>query len=180
MVKQSYFLFIATVGMMLSSNLYGQTAQTFIEAGCMISAPGQLKYFPKTVQTGLGEMVLHQYNLKYEADRHFIKFTLQYTDYPVGTIHHDSLELLQEFFEETATSSASAVLGKVDYSSEIDMDGYPGLIWRVTFDKEKGIIKSKAFVRNNRYFNLKVEYPKTASGDLSIDQFLNSFRWLEE
>jgi len=170
----------AIVLLFKTSSLQGQMVQTFVEAGCSVSAPGQLKYFPKTVDTGLGEMILHQYNLRYEADKYILKFSLQYTDYMPGTIHHDSLELLQEFFEASIASSAAAVFGKVDYSSDIDLDGYPGRIWRVSFDKDKGIIKSKAFVRNNRYYNIKVEYPKPASGDLSIDQFLNSFRWLED
>lgn len=158
---------------------FGQVSQTILEAGCNLTAPDTLKYFPKTSKTEVGDLVLHQYSCRQELNNKIIKYTFQFCDYPQGTIHHDSLELLKTFFEATAESSAKSVFGNLDYSSAESLNGYPGMIWRISFDQERGLIKSKAFVKGNRYFNLKVEYPRTMSMERSIDEFMNSFRWTD-
>lgn len=174
-----YISLLLLVFLTYTSSIVAQVSQTILEAGCTLTAPDTLKYFPKTSKTELGELILHQYSCRQELNNKIIKYTFQFCDYPQGTIHHDSLELLKDFFEATAESSAKTVFGNLDYSSVETINGYPGMIWRISFDQEKGLIKSKAFVKGNRYFNLKVEYPRTMSMERSIDEFMDSFRWTE-
>jgi len=174
---QRYFLVVILASCFFTGQ--AQVNQRILEAGCSIMSPDTLKYFPKTSKTALGELVLHQFTCREELNNKIIKYTFQYCDYPEGTIHHDSLELLKDFFEATAESSAKAVFGSLDYSSAETINGYPGMIWRISFDKDKGLIKSHAFVKGNRYFNMKVEYPRSMSMERSLDVFMNSFQWLD-
>lgn len=176
-IREVFLIIFLTVGS--HAVIFAQVNQSILEAGCNLTAPDTLKYFPKTSKTDLGELVLHQYSCRQELNNKIIKYTFQFCDYPQGTIHHDSLELLNDFFEATAESSAKSVFGNLDYSNVESINGYPGMIWRISFDQERGLIKSKAFVKGSRYFNLKVEYPRTLSMERSLDVFLDSFRWLE-
>ena len=187
-IQHAYLLFfnkgtvlglVVTLFVLLGSSIHAQINQVFVDGGVQLTVPDTMKLRPRVGNTELGDIVLYQYYLKKEINGHIVKFVFQFCDYPEGSIHHDSTELIQLFFEATAEESAKSVYGKLEYSSEINIMGYPGMVWRVTFDKEKGLIKSKAFIKGNRYYNLKVEYPRRMSMDPVIDQFLDTVRWVE-
>jgi hypothetical protein len=171
--------FILVYISVFNTQTHAQMKQIFVDGGVELTVPDTLKLRPRVGNTDLGDIILYQYYLRKEIHGQIVKFAFQFCDYPEGTLHHDSLELIQLFYEATAEESAKSVLGKLEYSSTVDILGYPGLVWRVSFDKDKGLIKSKAFVKGRRYYNLKVEYPRKMSLDPVIDQFLDSIKWIE-
>lgn len=160
-----------------NQDIVAQSFHKLPEADCSIYFPSSMEQTSKTSKGPVGELVVHIYKGEQEIAKQKIKYTLQYCDFPEGAIHHDSTDFLNEFFAATIDASASSIFGTVDYSDPIKIQGYPGMIWRISFDKGKGIIKSKALVRDNRYYNLKVEYPASSSFHPDIDKFLDSLRF---
>lgn len=162
-----------------SQDIFAQSFQKIPEAGCSVYFPSSMEQTSKTSQGPVGELVVHIFKGEQEINKQKIKYTLQFCDFPEGAIHHDSTDFLNEFFSATINASASSIFGTVDYSDPVKIQGYPGMIWRISFDKGKGLIKSKALVKGNRYFNMKVEYPKSSAFHPDIDKFLDSLRFDE-
>ncbi len=162
-----------------SLDIIAQSFQKIPEAGCGIYFPSSMEQTSKTSKGPVGELVVHIFKGEQEINKQKIKYTLQFCDFPEGAIHHDSTDFLNEFFAATIDASASSIFGTVDYSDPVKIQGYPGMIWRISFDKGKGLIKSKALVKGNRYFNLKVEYPASSAFHPDIDKFLDSLRFDE-
>lgn len=159
--------------------LDGQVNHTIHLANCSITAPDTLRYSMEEVKSKLGKLELHRYRYTDRVQGSQIKYILQYCDYPAEALHQDSTELLEEFFEVTAESSASSVFGNLEYSQTVDLHGYPGMIWRISFDRDKALIKSHAFVKGRRFYNLSVHYPRDLGYKNAIDIFFNSFKIIE-
>lgn len=159
--------------------LQGQVNHTIHLANCSITAPDTLSYSLEEVKTKIGTIDFHRYRHNDTIQGKIIKYIFQYCDYPDNTFHSDSTDLLDSFFEITAESSASIVLGKLEYSQTIDLHGYPGMVWRISFDSDKALIKSYAFIKNDRFYNISVHYPRDLGHKKSIDTFFDSFRLLE-
>ena len=160
-------------------NIFAQSFQKIPEAGCSVYFPSSMEQSSKSSEGPVGELVVHIFKGEQEINKQKIKYTLQFCDFPEGAIHHDSTDFLNEFFAATIDASASSIFGTVDYSDPIKIQGYPGMIWRISYDKGKGLIKSKAFVKGSRYFNMKVEYPASSSFHPDIDKFLDSIKFDE-
>jgi len=129
------------------------------------------------VETPMGALTVKSCSSVQIVNNQKLKYAYKVIAYPPGSVHHDSLELLLDLFDETAQASAEAVLGELVYDSSLDLLEYPGYIWRISYDKGKGLIKSRAVVKNNHFFILKVDYPRTLSVVPEIDLFLNSFKF---
>lgn len=104
---------------------------------------------------------------------------LSYCDYPEGSLHHDSSDLVRDFLQATVEESAFSVAGTVTWSNSISVGRYPGRFWRVDYKDGRAVIKTKAFVAGRRYYSIQTVMRKSRSLNIAADKFLDSFRLLE-
>jgi hypothetical protein len=187
-------IFLCLIWCLFTYSLFGQEEQaieaakqeviweeTLSYAGRFrVSAPGYMVEKTDTLTTKLGEQVYHTFFYQSpdkQSDNLF--YMVSYVDYPEGTMHMDSLDLLGEFFEASAEEAAFSISGDLVYSHDRDWDGYPGQVWRVDYLKGQVIIKTRAFLVQNRYYTIQTIMLKENSLNPSTDKFLNSFYLLD-
>lgn len=151
-----------------------------IDGRFKLLSPAVLNHKVDTVETGLGQQAYHTFFLqapdKDKAEN--IIYAISYVDYPEGTLHHDSLELVNEFLTGTEEEAAIAVGGEVIYSSEKHISGFPARQWRIDYPSKGGTASARtlAGVANNRYYELKVFSLQASGLNKSADRFFDSVR----
>ncbi|MBK7410823.1 MAG: hypothetical protein IPJ40_23860 [Saprospirales bacterium] len=150
-----------------------------IDGRFQIPSPKPLAHQESTVETPMGVIIYHTYFHQPEKDPNGNQwFSVSYCDYPDGTIHSDSTDLLEEFFEETIKESASSVNGEVRYVEHIDYNTLPGRFWRVDYLNGQVVIKSKAYLIANRFYVIQVVILKDKSANSDAARFLDGFKLL--
>jgi len=151
--------------------------QRIYEGRFSVSIPGELKLKTDTVSAPLGRMAYHTYFYQpQEKNSDILVYMVSYCDYPEGALPADSLELIKAFFDATVEAAAAGVEGKVIYASDLDIQGYPGRIWRIQYLNDQAVIKTKACLAGNRYYSVQVVCYKEKSLHNSVDKFLDSFK----
>lgn len=145
-----------------------------------ILSPGKMESKQDTVKTPIGKLVYHTYYFQAndKSEENYV-YMLSYCDYPAYTVHSDSSELLLDFFDTTVEAAVSSVRGELMYSTDTDLDDYPGKLWRIDYLNGRAIIKTKALVVNSRYYAVQTVTKKGMGVNQSADVFLDSFRLLE-
>ncbi len=150
-----------------------------IDGHFQIPAPKPLQHQEAAVETPMGQVVYHTYFYQPDKDPQGNQwFSVSYCDYPEGTVHSDSTELLAEFFDETVKESAFSVDGEVRYVEEIDYNSFPGRFWRVDYLKGQAVIKSKAYLIGNRFYVIQVVMLRDKSANPDAARFLEGFKIL--
>ncbi len=145
-----------------------------------VSSPAALQHKVDTVETALGKQAYHTFFFqvpdKDEAEN--IIYALSYVDYPAGSLHHDSLELVSELLVGTEEEAAKAVGGEVIYGADKTISGYPARLWRIDYPSKGGTASARtlAGVAGNRYYELKVFSLQAAGLNKSADRFFDSVR----
>ena len=150
-----------------------------IDGRFSVRSPVALTAAADTVETALGPLVYHTfyYQAPVEKEENYF-FMVSYCDYPENSLHSDSLDLLNEFFEATIESAVQAVKGELRYQTEVDLLGFPGRFWRIDFLDEQAVVKTKAFVVRSRYYAVQAISPREKSYNNPANRFLDSFRVL--
>jgi hypothetical protein len=129
------------------------------------------------VKTAVGELVFHSFIHKSEGEKPDCVFYLvNYCDYPKGSFPTDSTDLINEFLNSTVEESATSVGGQVIYQNDVHFLNHKGKIWRVNYNKDKAIIKSKCFLVGDRFYMIQTMMTKDKSLNPSADKFLDSFQ----
>lgn len=142
--------------------------------------PAEMMHKVDTVETAVGEQVYHTFFFqapdKDKAEN--IIYALSYVDYPAGSLHHDSLELVNEFLVGTEEEAAIAIGGEVIYGADKEISGYPARQWRIDYPSKGGTASARtlAGVAGNRYYELKVFSLRAAGLNKSADRFFDSVR----
>ncbi|MBC6995450.1 hypothetical protein QWY85_10230 [Neolewinella lacunae] len=142
-------------------------------------APGQLNHSIDTIETAIGAQAYHTFHLRVpDKDRaENILYVLSYVDYPAGSLHHDSTELVQEFLVNTQEEAAEAVGGEVIYGTEkLVGAAYPGRLWRIDYNGGRASARTLACVASTRYYELKVFSLSAAGLGTAADRFFDSLR----
>lgn len=132
-----------------------------------------------TVKTAIGELVYHIFLVQKDKKSDNVMYMLSYCDYPEGTIHSDSTDLLQDFFEATMDQATKSVNGELTYYDFTWYEDYPGYLWRIDYLDGKALIKTKAFLVNRRYYAIQTVTVRPKSLNLSTDRFMDSFKVIE-
>jgi hypothetical protein len=141
---------------------------------------GEMKEKVDSIETAVGTLAYHVFFYKPQAaNADNVLYMLSYVDYPEGTIHSDSTQLLQDFFKETLDAAVSSVKGELLYSNDWKYHNYSGKIWRIDYLNGKAIIKTKACVVGQRYYTLQTVTRKEKSLNFAADRFLDSFKLIE-
>ena len=106
-------------------------------------------------------------------------YMLSYTDYPPGTFHADSTELLREFWQSTIDAATLSVEGKLIYENEDPWHQHPGWRWRIQYLEDRAVIKTRAFLVGDRYYALQTISIRERAVNEATDRFFRSFRLLK-
>lgn len=167
----------------VSYSLVGQTWEVFqsFDGKFSVLTPGKMEKKENPIETEIGQLnyitYIHQPTSK-EADN--LVYMVSYCDYPEFSVHSDSTDFISEFFTTTVETAVESVKGELAYSSEISLDEYPGMLWRVNYNDDQALIKTKAFLVKNRYYSIQVITLKDKSMNLLIDKYLDSFSLLDK
>ncbi len=145
-----------------------------------ILTPGPFKQKVDSIDTRLGPLAYHTFFHQPEGEaQENVLYMVSYCDYPAGTVHSDSLELLDEFFQATMEAATSSVRGELLYADDIRLDRYPGKVWRIDYLNGKAVIKTRAYVVGTRFYTVQTIMVRQRSLNRASDRFLDSFRLLE-
>jgi hypothetical protein len=106
------------------------------------------------------------------------KYTLMLVAYPEEIFGMESDTFLSSFWEETINASAHSVLGEIVYKDIRQEHMGSQAVWRISYDRGKGVIKSRAYVRTRYFAAVKVDFPYEKRHTNQMDDFLNSFKAL--
>lgn len=168
--------------LLISSVFFTQNAwQSFtnLDGRFQIMVPGTFTEKVDSVKTDVGHLVYHTFFLQTDektADNLF--YMVSYCDYPANVVFADSVGLAEEFFQTTIESAVESVKGTVAYTSDIQLDKYPGKQWRIDYLDGKAVIKNRAYLVGNRYYSLQTIAYKEKSLNVDGTKFFDSFKLL--
>lgn len=137
--------------------------------------PDAPNYKEKEVLTNLGNITTQNFSVVFDKDQINYLYSLNIVDYPEGTFHPDSTELINLLFENSVTQLAEDTHHEVLYMSDHVEQGVPSFNYRLT-DKNKGLaVKGKAFLVGDRFYNLNVHTANPNSLNEFMDRFIDSF-----
>lgn len=142
-------------------------------ANCAVLIPGTFQYSADTIPTEVGEIIYHTWHSRDST----VQYLVSFCNYPEGTVHSDSTELLEEFFTATISAAVEKTRGIKRYESGMLQSGFPGRFWRI--DIGTRYVKTRAFVAGTRFYSLQVIGPLGAEQDQSESAFFDSFRFLD-
>lgn len=144
-----------------------------------ILAPGEMTEAIDTINTGVGQVAHHTFYWQpTDETEQNLFFSVIYYDLPEGGINSDSTALIKDFFAATTESAAESVRGEVLYSNYEELSGFPGYFWRIDYLDGKAVIKSKAWLVDNRFYELKTISWKENTVNPDSDKFFDSFKLL--
>ena len=142
-----------------------------------VLVPGPFTKHLDSITTEVGKLAYHTFLLQRDpksADN--VLYMVSYCDYPPYTAHSDSMELLAPFFDQTVEAATESVEGELLYSNPDFLGTFPGRFWRIDYLNGEAIIKTKAFLVENRYYSLQVITLKDKNRNDSVDRFFESFQ----
>ena len=151
-----------------------------IDGGFVVQVPQALETSLKGIETEVGTLEYHSHSLRTENDSlgHAF-FAVSYCDYPDGSFPSDSVSLIKEFLDVTMEQGTSAIEGTLVYSDQISIDDHPGRFWRIHYDEDRSVLKTRAFLVGDRFYTVQIAVRNTHAQEDFVDRFLESFRLLE-
>ncbi len=131
-----------------------------------------------TLMTDLGPLSYHTVFFHREEEKGVSLYKVSWCDYPEETVHADSAELLEDFFEATIESAVDVVQGELIYKQTAAMDKFTGWKWRIHYNKGDAVLHSSACLVGNRYFLLQSAAPRAYGLSPEIERFFSSWRYL--
>ena len=145
-----------------------------------ILTPGPFTEKVDSIDTYVGKLAHHTFFFQPPEDGgDNLFYMVTYYDYPEHSIHSDSTDMLEEFFEVTMESAAGSVRGEILYKDDVRLGRYPGKLWRLNYLDAKAVIKTRAYLVGRRFYSLQTIMYRNKSLNPSSDKFLDSFRLLE-
>lgn len=141
-----------------------------------IMSPGPLQEKIDSVPTIMGMIAYHTFFFQppHELADNAV-YMLSYCDYPEGSLHSDSTELVAEFFEATVASAAESIGGDIRYSDVRNVYQFPGKIWRIDYNKGRASVHTHACIVGNRYYAVQTVSRRELALNRWSDRFINSF-----
>jgi len=145
-----------------------------------IRAPGIFLEKYESINTDIGYMdVLTYYHQPEDEAASNYLYLINYIEYPEGSLHHDSLVIVDELFKKSKDEFVLSIGGKSIYESLIDDGQYPIYLFRSEYNEGFNIVKSKMIVYEHRFYFLQVFTTKPNSLNKEMDHFLESFTILD-
>ncbi len=154
---------------------------TSVEGGFQIYAPGAMEHTIQPIETDLGSVDYHSYYLEMKDDSmgNFI-FVASFYKLSEPIFPRDSVAAIDDFFAATIAQSAHSVAGDVIFKDDIRYrQEYPGRLWRIHFNDDQTVMKSKAYLVDNAFYSLQVAVDSDHALSDLIDYYFDSFKLLD-
>ncbi len=125
------------------------------------------------LETELGDLLQETFYISRDEGPVYV-YQINFLEYPEGTIHSDSTDLLDEFYQETIWAAMEQFQGVLVYDNEISLKGFPGRLYRIDYNDEKLTLKVHCFVVRNRYYSVQVIHNKGVKSN-AVERFFNAF-----
>lgn len=143
----------------------------------VVDAPAKLVKKTKDFETAIGPLTAVTYAHEGDEDDSNYLYAINIIEYPEGTFHPDSTELIDAFLDSAVESFVEGLEGEEVYQADIsEVANGKGKLFRIKYSDEYTIIKGKTFLKNDIFITLQVYTTKNKSLNDEIDDFLNSFR----
>lgn len=172
---------------LLLSGLQPDTVLYLAEDGSFsIVSPGPFTEKYQELSTDIGDIevftLLCQTDLK---DNPNFLYLINYYDYPPGFRDQEAsdseADFINNLFDESIDESVTSLGGKLLYSTDIKLqDQHDGRLNRVSYNNGDSIVKSKMFLVDNRFYFIQVYTTKDNSLNILMDEFLDSFKVLDQ
>jgi len=125
------------------------------------------------IESGIGSVNQQTYYLNNDNGPVYF-YQLNYIEYPEGTIHSDSIDLMDDFYLETVHGAVEKFKGTLAYDTEIELNGVKGRMYRIDYMNNTLSLKTKVYVIRNRYYSIQAIYKKGQKIN-ALDRFFDSF-----
>jgi len=140
-----------------------------------VDAPGEMEETISKYKTAVGELNTVTYAYEGLEDDPNYLYLINFVQYPEETFPADSVDLIEEYLQNAALSSAEKVNGELVYATETDR--YKGKLFRIRYNDGNAVAKCKSYIKNDVFINLQVFTIKNRSLNNEMDQFLDSFKF---
>lgn len=141
-----------------------------------ILAPGEMKSGKKKLLTDVGELQPVTWLYEGTGDDKNHLYMVSYVDYPSGTFPKDSVDLITEFLTVSLETHLLDLKGVLSYKSDAPYGMNPGIIYRVSYNENKHVVKSRMLLLGDRFYAIQVYTTSENSLNGDINRFLESFR----
>lgn len=170
---------IAIILMSLSYEVYAQDHWkqfTPDKQSFSVLSPSEMRAGEKKLLTDVGEMHPVTWMSEGGEDDPNYLYMVSYVDYPQGTFHKDSLDLIDDFLNESVDALIENLNGELIYSAPSDYGHYPGIIIRASYNENTLVLRARMLLVDDRFYALQVYTTKEKSLNDDAARFLNSFR----
>ncbi len=157
------------------------TWETFtdMDGGFSVRTPGPMELHVDTAFTPMGKITYHTfYHYPGEDLTENQFYMVSYCDYPKNFIPADSTDLLDAFWETTIEAAVEQVHGTLIYQTPAELENASGYLWRIHYNNDQAVIKTKAMLKDDRYYSVQTVTFRFLSLNKASDAFLDSFRIL--
>ena len=138
-----------------------------------ISAPDSLMHRSQEITVPLGLVSYNTYFLQDTTD--YVIYQVQFFDYPEGSVHADSTELVELLFNENIAAATESLQGELLYETVINDRGNPGRLFKILIQEGQAAIKTKMFLIGRRYYAISVAGFGAKRLNPGVDHFMDSF-----
>ena len=139
-----------------------------------VEVPGEMEETTNNVKTAVGELNTFTYAFQgVEGDPNYL-YLINLVQYPEETFPIDSIDLIEEYLQNAALTSAEKVHGELVYSTDTDRKN--GKLFRIKYNGGNAVVKGKSYIKNDVFVNLQVFTVQSKSLNNEMDQFLDSFK----
>lgn len=131
-----------------------------------------------SIETEVGQLAYHTFFLQTPTDTaDNVLYMLSYVDYPEGSLHHDSIDLVQEFFDASQEEAILAVEGELLFSTDKEKNNYPGRFWRIDYLEGEASIRTQVYVVGQRFYQIQTIARADRGLNRSTDRFFESLEF---
>ena len=131
-----------------------------------------------TIDTEVGALAYHTFLLQSPSEQaDNLIYMLSYVDYPEGALHHDSTELVREFFEVSQEEAIAVVDGELLFTTDKENSGFPGRFWRIDYLDGRASIRTQAYVVGRRFYQIQTIAQQGRGLNDSTERFFESLEF---
>jgi hypothetical protein len=175
------FLFIGATFLLLHSSFVGEWV-LFVdpEGRFEVRMPEDIEESSQIIVTPIGDLKYISLSSDEKVGDDIVQYNLSFCDYPAGTFHEDSTELISLFLDETIAASVTSVTGELIYEDVARGRKQQGRIWKVVSEGHNRHFKNMALLDGDRFYNLQVIMPPEKTLDNNANEFFNSFKVMQK
>jgi uncharacterized protein YbaP (TraB family) len=149
-------------------------------SGFTALAPGGVKVSSQNVPSEFGDLKMDMYPYSPVPGDDNLMYMIIHSVYPEGSISSDSLEKINDFFDNAITRTVSKVKGKVISQKKLTINEYPGREVLIDYNNGMFIIALRIYLVKNKVYMLQVISETSKVGNESSKRFMESFKLIQK